>query len=104
MLKFEDIIVKDFEQAKHLITQTRMISNLFPGSHYSQSQYKYVVSNMRKDLGGNKIEISEFLKYNWSEGYYYIFNVTDNIQAHKRLKQLTSHAEQVELLELVLDA
>lgn len=50
--------------------------------------YKYVVANLRKNLGGNKIDVCEFLKYNWSEGYYYIFNVTDNIQAHKRLKEL----------------
>lgn len=104
VLKYDDIVNLPYEKSNNLMTQLIKIGKLFPGSQYSHFQYKYVVANMRKDLGGNRIEICSFLKYNWSEGYYYIFNVTDNIQAHKRLKQLTSHAEQVELLELILDA
>ena len=101
--------ISDIERAysgpRPMMAQIRRLQELFPNSQFSNLQTKYIVTNLRRDVDhGGRISMVEFLKHDWSDGYYYIFKVTDNANAFRRLKQLESHLERVMLIEIILDA
>ena len=90
--------------SRPLLEKMKRLIDLFPNyKTLSQFSTRYIVTNLRENRDG-KLDITDFLKHDWSNGYFYIFEVTDNITTFRKLKELENDEKKVEYIDLILDA